>query len=140
ARRKFPAPNIDYRCGDIRTQMPQGPFDNVTWDAGIEYFTLSEITDILAAIKERLAPGGILSGYCIPDAHADVGSLDDGRKFAAASPQALGELLHGMFRNVTILRTTHRDKYGERINCYFFASQENVPFSQGWPDLLSWTA
>lgn len=140
ARRKFQASNIDYRQGDIRTQMPPGPFDNVTWDAGIEYFTVPEIKTILSEIRARLAPGGLLSGYCIPDAHADVGALDDGRKFATPSPDALGELLHGMFRNVAVLRTIHADQFGERINCYFYASQDVLPFGEGWPDLKRWTA
>ena len=140
ARRRFAAANIDYRCGDIRSQMPQGPFDNITWDAGIEYFTLSEIADILLAIKARLAPGGILSGYCIPDAHVTPGLHDDGRKFAAASPEALGGLLHGVFRNVSILCTAHSDHFEKRTNCYFFAGDGNLPFAAGWPDLKRWTA
>jgi ubiquinone/menaquinone biosynthesis C-methylase UbiE len=137
ARRHFAAPNIDYRCGDIRSQMPAGPFDNVTWDAGIEYFTPTEIADILLAIKARLAPGGILTGYCIPSAHANP---DAGRKFAAASPEALGELLHGIFSNVTVLRTVYKDQFEERINCYFFASEGTLPFASDWPDLMRWTA
>jgi SAM-dependent methyltransferase len=138
ARRRFAAPNIDYRHGDIRSQMPQGPFDNITWDAGIEYFTPAEIADILVAIRDRLAPDGVLSGYCIPDANAQPGAHDDGRKFAAASPQALGELLHRVFRNVTILRTVHADQFGERTNCYFFASEAVLPLGDNWPDLMNW--
>ena len=138
ARRRFKATNIDYRCGDIRKDMPKGPFDNITWDAGIEYFTPTEITGILAAIKARLALGGILSGYCIPDPSASPGSLDDGRKFAAASPETLGELLHDVFGNVSILRTVHADQFGERTNCYFFASDGTLPLSENWSDLMKW--
>jgi SAM-dependent methyltransferase len=140
ARHKFQAPNIDYRCGDIRSEMPQGPFDNVTWDAGIEYFTLSEIREILTAIKARLPPDGILSGYCVPDPHAQPDAAADGRKFAAASPEALGELLHGVFRNVTVLRTVHTDQFGTRTNCYFFGGDGALPFARGWPDIKHWTA
>ncbi|HVW73752.1 MAG TPA: class I SAM-dependent methyltransferase [Rhizomicrobium sp.] len=136
ARRQFKAPNIDYRCADIREEMPQGPFDNITWDAGIEYFTPSEITGILAAIKTRLACGGILSGYCIPDPDAIPGSLEDGRKFAVASPSALVELLRSEFDNVTILRTIHTDQFGKRNNCYFFASDGILPFNENWLDLI----
>jgi SAM-dependent methyltransferase len=140
ARRQFKAANIDFRCGDIRQDMPKGPFDNVTWDAGIEYFTPSEITGILAAIKARLVRDGILSGYCVPDPNARPGSLDDGRKFAAASPESMGELLHGVFDNVAILRTVHADQFGERTNCYFFASDGALPFGEGWPNLKKWQA
>jgi SAM-dependent methyltransferase len=138
AKRWFAAANIEYRCGDVRSQLPQGPFDNITWDAGIEYFTPSEIASILAAIKARLAPDGVLSGYCIPDANAEPGLLDDGRKFAASSPQALGELLHSVFGNVTVLCTSHADQFSERTNCYFFASEGLLPFGENWPELHSW--
>jgi hypothetical protein len=65
ARCKFPAPNIECRLGDIRTEMSDGSFDNVTRGAGIEYFTPKQIAGILVAIKVRLAPGRILSGYSI---------------------------------------------------------------------------
>ncbi|HET7086162.1 MAG TPA: class I SAM-dependent methyltransferase [Rhizomicrobium sp.] len=140
ARRKFQAPNIDYRCGDIRSQMPQGPFDNITWDAGIEYFTPAEIADILVAVKARLAPGGILSGYCVPDPHANPAAQGDGRKFAAASPEALGELLHSVFGNVTVLRTAHADQFETRTNCYFYAGDGALPLAADWPDLKRWTA
>ena len=139
ARRKFQANNIDYRCGDIRSQMPQGPFDNVTWDAGIEYFTQPEITDILRAIKARLTPQGVLSGYSILLEQGDGSvSLPDGQKFAAASREALGELLNGAFRNVVILRTAHADQFQPRTNHYFFASDGPLPFDDGWPDLKRW--
>jgi SAM-dependent methyltransferase len=138
ARRKFNAANIDYRCADIRKDMPQGPFDNITWDAGIEYFTPSEISGILAAAKSRLARGGILSGYCVPDSAFSPGMLDDGRKFAASSPEALGEILHGVFRNATVLRTKYADDFGQRTNCYFYASDGALPFDDAWHDLMKW--
>ena len=131
ARRNFQAANIDYRCGDVRTQMPQGPFDNVSWDAGIEYFTLQEIGGILKDIKMRLAHRGVLSGYSIlvpPDGKAAI----QGQKYAAASLEDLGGLLRRFFLNVAILRTT----YPSRTNHYFFASDGPLPLSEGWPDLV----
>jgi methyltransferase family protein len=139
ARRRFQAPNIDYRCADIRSQMPQGPFDNVTWDAGIEYFTKPEIVDILKAIKARLAPHGMLSGYSILLEQGDGAvQIPDGQKFVAASRDDLGELLHSVFRNVTILRTGHADQTQRRTNHYFFASDGTLPFDENWCDLERW--
>lgn len=135
ARRNFSAPNIEYLCGDARTQMPPGPFENVSWDAGIEYFTPDEIEGILDGIKKRLTPGGILSGYSIlvpKDGRAEI----QGRKYTAASREELGQLLNRFFRNVTIVRTI----YPERTNHYFFASDGALPLSADWPDLQSWSA
>ena len=135
ARRNFRAPNIEYCCGDARSQMPPGPFDNVSWDAGIEYFTPQEIETILGEIKKKLTPDGILSGYSIlvpKDGSAEI----QGRKYTAESREELGGLLHRFFRNVTIVRTV----YPQRTNHYFFASDGPLPFSADWPDLKSWTA
>lgn len=41
--RKNKAPNIDFVLADIRTDMPQGTFDNIVWDAAIEHFTEEEL-------------------------------------------------------------------------------------------------
>jgi len=139
ARRNFSAPNIEYRCGDIRTGMPEGPFDNISWDAGIEYFTRDEIDGILSAVKARLTPGGILSGYSVrsvDDAGQQMAAL--GQKFGAPSRKALYDVLGRFFRNVTILRTAHTDRYQERTNHYFFASDGALPFGENWPDLARW--
>jgi SAM-dependent methyltransferase len=141
ARRRFAAPNIEYRVGDIRGEMPEGPFDNVTWDAGIEYFTVEEISGILATIKARLAPGGVLSGYSILTPGIDgTQRAAIGQKFAAASREALGELLLRSFANVTILRTRHTDRFEDRLNHYFYASDSTLPFDPEWPDLTRWQA
>src|SRR5882724_11294107 len=65
ARKYFRAENITYQLADIRTQMPEGIFDNIVWDAAIEHFTETEIADVMANIKKRLTPTGILSGFTI---------------------------------------------------------------------------
>jgi ubiquinone/menaquinone biosynthesis C-methylase UbiE len=141
ARQNFSAPNITYVQGDIRTEMPQGPFDNVSWDAGIEYFTQDEITGILNAIKTRLASGGTLSGYSILTPKVDSAERAKiGQKFAAASREALGELLAKHFAHVVILRTRHEDHYEDRVNHYFFASDGPLPFGDDWPHLARWSS
>ena len=65
AKSNFSASNLEYRIADIRTEMPPGPFDNVVWDAGIDYLTEPDIDKVMIEIKLRLAKGGILSGYTI---------------------------------------------------------------------------
>jgi SAM-dependent methyltransferase len=65
ARGKNRASNIEFLLADIRTEMPEGLFENVVWDAAIEHFTPDEITKILDDIKSRLTDDGILSGYTI---------------------------------------------------------------------------
>ena len=130
---------VEYREGDARVEMPTGPFDNVSWDAGIEYFSLNEIEEILDGIKLRLVPGGILSGYSILVPESERGT-NAGQKYAASSQEDLGELLERHFRNVTILRTRSSDRYHQRTNHYFFASDGPLPFGEDWPDLKRWGA
>lgn len=62
AQEKNKASNIKFLLADIRTEMPEGKFGNVIWDAAIEHFTPDEIAKILAGIKLRLTDDGILSG------------------------------------------------------------------------------
>jgi SAM-dependent methyltransferase len=139
ARRNFTAPNIRYVQGDIRSEMPAGPFDNISWDAGIEYFTLEEIDHILAGIKARLVPGGILSGYSFHTPGIDESQRAAiGQKFVATSREALGELFARFFAHVTILRTRHADHFEDRVNHYFYASDSALPFDPEWSDLKRW--
>ena len=65
AKRNYKAPNLTFRIGDIRTNIPDGPFDNIVWDAAVEHFTEIEITTLMSRIKAVLTPSGTLSGYTI---------------------------------------------------------------------------
>ena len=56
--RKNSATNITYVLADVRTEMPDGVFDNIIFDAAIEHFTPTEISSILTNIKKRLIGGG----------------------------------------------------------------------------------
>lgn len=62
AKRYNQADNIEFLLADIRTEMPEGVFDNIIWDAAIEHFTEEEIDAILANIKTRLVADGIITG------------------------------------------------------------------------------
>src|SRR5437588_6604010 len=73
AKKHFKTDNISYQLADIRTQMPNGIFDNIVWDGSIEHYTETEIASIMANIKMRLTPNGILSGFTIVE-------RSDGRK------------------------------------------------------------
>src|ERR1035437_9356613 len=37
AQQRYIVPNLSYSVADIRTQMPEGEFDNIVWDASLEY-------------------------------------------------------------------------------------------------------
>ena len=65
AKRNYKAPNLTFRIGDIRTDIPDGPFENIVWDAAVEHFTETEITALMSRIKSVLTPSGTLSGYTI---------------------------------------------------------------------------
>jgi SAM-dependent methyltransferase len=124
AERNFRAPNLAFLCADIRTQIPREPFDNVTWDAGIDFFSLADIKLILDTIKDRLAPSGLLSGVA-PKLHkGQVAHNDQRHEFA--SGRELGDLLRGFFRNVAILELAGSQT--SRAAFYFYASDGPLPF------------
>jgi cyclopropane fatty-acyl-phospholipid synthase-like methyltransferase len=50
AKKRYRADNVVYELADIRTQMPEGIFDNIVWDAAIEHFTEIEIADLMPKI------------------------------------------------------------------------------------------
>lgn len=122
ARHHFKVPNVEYRIADIRSEMPPGPFDNIVWDAGIDYLAESEIDAVMAAIKTRLKSDGILSGYTILE--FGRGDLAHGNSYDFASKEDLVRFLQPHFRNVRILETI----YPTRHNLYFFASDARLPF------------
>lgn len=124
ARRNFRPPNVTYGVADIRNAMPPGSFDNVIWDAAIEHFTEQEITALLGAIKSRLAPGGVLSGYTMVE--REEGKSHHDHEYEFKSKQDLQRLLQPHFRNVRVFETV----YPSRHNLYFFAAEGALPFDQ----------
>lgn len=127
ARATNSAPNIEHRVVDIRTGIPDGPFDNVTWDAAIEHFTAAELAEILRAIKARLSGGGILSGYTIAEEPGGPGSMYHEIFFASRAD--LAALLHPHFTNVRVFETSAPSR---PHNLYFWASDGAIPFGPSW--------
>ncbi len=124
ARRHFRAANLEFRRGDIRTDLPRELFDNVTWDAGIDYFTIPETNAILSEIKQRLTPTGLLSGVAPKWPKGYQGHSDQKNEFSTA--QELGDLLRRFFRNVDVLELTGMPPEG-RTTQYFYASDAPLP-------------
>jgi SAM-dependent methyltransferase len=127
ARRNFRAENISYELADIRTQMPEGTFDNIVWDAAIEHFTEDEIASIMANIKRRLTPSGILSGFTIVE-RSDGKKMLPHHEYEFKSKDDLARFFVPHFRNVKVFETI----YADRHNLYFWASDGPIPFSEGW--------
>jgi SAM-dependent methyltransferase len=138
AKRNYNASNLEFRRGDIRTDLPEGDFDNVVLNAALEYFTPAEAGALLAAIKSRLGPGGILSGNSVITPAGTLAHLDQKQTFH--SREELANFLQSHFSNVTVLTTTFIDPGLSRTNLYFFASESPVPLSAAWPDLLEISA
>ncbi|MEK7116777.1 MAG: class I SAM-dependent methyltransferase [Patescibacteria group bacterium] len=133
AKNKNPASNVEYILADIRSEMPQGKFDNIIWDAAIEHFTPKEINNILKEIKTRLNKEGILSGYTIV-------KKDDGQKslshheYEFENKEDLLNFLAPFFKNVTVFETI----FPSRHNLYFWASDESdLPFAKNWKHSIS---
>jgi SAM-dependent methyltransferase len=134
AKRNFRAPNIEYRQGDIRTELPEGPFDNAVLNAALEYFTPAEADQLLADIKARLTPVGILSGNSIVAKRSGEAHLAQKQEFF--SREELATLLKRHFGHVLVLTTTYIDPGVDRTNLYFFASDGPVPLAPGSEDML----
>lgn len=128
AKKNFRAENVTYQLADIRTQMPEGIFDNIVWDAAIEHFTEAEIAELMGNIKRRLTPTGILSGFTIVE-------RSDGRKmlvhheYEFKSKEDLARFFRPHFRNVKVFETVYPDRH----NLYFWASDGIIPFMPEWP-------
>lgn len=132
AQQHHQAPNISFQRADIRTGMPTGIFDNIVWDAAIEHFTETEIAALMAAIKERLGPQGILSGYTLvesADGHKHLHQHE--REFR--SKEDLCSFLTPYFANVRVFETIHPTRH----NLYFYASDAAAPFDADWHGGLS---
>jgi SAM-dependent methyltransferase len=127
ARRWNSALNVEFRVADIRTQMPDGTFDNIVWDAAIEHFTESEINAVLASIRARLTPEGVLSGYSLVEREDHVKHLVH-HEYEFKSKEDLLRFFTPHFRQVTVFETV----FPTRHNLYFWASDGPVPFSNEW--------
>lgn len=119
AKRNFSAANISFVAGDIRRDIPLGSFDNVVWDAALEYFTGEEISALMVSIKDRLSLNGILSGQAIlQEVQADEHS------FIFRSTDDLVQFLRPHFRNIRLIETY----YPSRRSVYFYASDAELSF------------
>lgn len=119
--------NIEYKPCDIRTEMPEGAFNNIVWDAAIAHFTEPEIAAIMQNIKSRLTPTGILSGYSLVESSTGKKSLSHHeREFK--SKEDLKSFFDPYFKNVKVFETI----YPSRHNLYFYASDGVLPFDKEW--------
>lgn len=131
AKAKNQAPNISFVLADIRTRMPEGSFENIVWDAAIEHFTPDEIAGIMADIKRRLTPDGVLSGYSIVEKQDGAKHLHQ-HEYEFADMNDLKRFLTPHFRNVKVFETLHPSRH----NLYFWASDAVIPFSPQWPHVV----
>lgn len=121
ARRYNAAPNVTYVQKDIREGLPDGPFDNVVWDAAIEHFTEAEIDRLMREIVQRLGPDGVLSGYTLTEA-ADGKKSNDLHEYEFKDKEDLRRFFTPHFKFVKVWETI----YPTRHNLYFAASQSPI--------------
>lgn len=119
------AGNIDFLVGDIRNDIPEGPFDNIVWDAAIEHFTENEIKSLVNRIKSVLSADGILSGYTIVEPPHEGKHLHQ-HEYEFHNKEDLARFLSPHFKNVQVFSTT----YPDRTNLYFYASDSLLPFER----------
>lgn len=119
--------NIEFRVADLCDKdfwgsLPPASFDGVIWDASIAYFTPEATEGILAQIKTRLMPSGVLSGCTslLTSTHADNPHCPwfDSKEEVAA-------IFSPFWKNVKAFAV------GPII--YFWASDGALPFDAEWP-------
>jgi len=132
AKRNFKAENLEYIVGDIRTSIPDGPFDNIIWDAAVEHFTEDEIIEIMKKITSALSMDGTLSGYTVAEPDHGGKHLHQ-HEYEFESKEDLARFLTPYFNNVHVFSTV----YPSRTNLYFYASNSQLPFSRDWNLYLS---
>ena len=125
AKKMHNATNINYLVGDIRENIPDGPFNNIIWDAAIEHFTEVEIHSLMGRIKSVLTVDGVVSGYTIVEDHTGEKRLHQ-HEYEFHNKEDLARFLSPWFKNVTVMV----NKYPDRENLYFYASDGNLPFEK----------
>jgi SAM-dependent methyltransferase len=131
AKRYNQAKNIEFRLSDIRYDMPTGTFDNIIWDAAIEHFTEQEIDIVMRNIKARLATHGVVSGYTIVE--KEGGKHLSHHEYEFKSKEDLKRFFEPHFKHVKVFETI----YPNRHNLYFYASDSQIPFNEGWSGMTN---
>ena len=116
AKRNFRAPNVEYRCADIRTDMPEGEFDNVvgTCNRALHVRGGEGNPD---QHQDAACVAGTLSGYTIVERVS--GKSLSHHEYEYKSKEELAMLLKQFFGNVLVFENTSRDQIEERRNLYF---------------------
>lgn len=122
AKRTNQAPNVTYVLGDIRSDIPEGEFDNIIWDAAIEHFTQEETAALMGTIASRLKPTGILSGYTLVEAEGGHKHLHQ-HEYEFHDKEDLARFLTPYFRTVQVWSTV----FPTRTNLYFYATNDKLP-------------
>jgi SAM-dependent methyltransferase len=122
ANRRNRAENLSFILGDIRTDIPEGTFNNIVWDAAIEHFTETETQALMATIKSRLAADGILSGYTILEGDGGAHHLHQ-HEYEFHDKEDLARFLTPHFKHVQVFETT----FPNRTNLYFYATDDKLP-------------
>lgn len=117
------APNVTYLVGDIRTDIPEGEFDNIVWDAAIEHFTEDETRVMMTTIASRLKADGILSGYTIVERDDEGHKHLHQHEYEFHGKEDLARFLTPYFANVQVWETT----FPNRTNLYFYATNGELP-------------
>ena len=93
---------------------------------------LEEIAGVMASIKARIKPGGVLSGYTLVEREDKVKHLSH-HEYEFKDKADLMRFLTPHFRNVTVFET----RFPDRHNLYFWASDGVIPFQPGSPTHIS---
>jgi 2-polyprenyl-3-methyl-5-hydroxy-6-metoxy-1,4-benzoquinol methylase len=127
ARRVNRHPAVIFEVQDVRSSLPDGPFDGVVWSGAIEHFSEAETVEILQALQARMRPGALLAGDTVLAADQGVHLVHHLREYT--SERDLVEVLSRVFAHACAWRSDHP----ARTELYFFASDDRaaLPFLDG---------
>ena len=123
AKRNYRSKNLFFEVGDIRSDIPNGPFNNIVWDAAVEHFTESEINSIMKRIKSILEPTGTIIGYTIVEPPEGGKHLHQ-HEYEFHGKEDLARFLSPHFKNVHVFETI----FPSRTNLYFYATDSLLLF------------
>lgn len=125
AKRNYKSQNIKFLLGDIRFDLPTGPFDNIVWDAAVQHFSDSEIEDLMRNLKKILKKNGVLSGYSLLRQDDGIKHIKQ-HKYEFINKDDLMRFLNPYFKNVIV----HEVPSKNRTNLYFYASDGKLPLEK----------
>jgi len=120
ARRQHQAKNIRYDVMDVRTKLPDGPFDVVVWTPTIFAYTPDDVEHLMDRLRKVMSESARLCGFtCVETDAADP-------RILWHDVTSLAERLKRHFGNVYAFERVHPTIRPPRHELFFFCIRWNL--------------